>query len=44
MAGLITTTTRLCVTAFTALVEGLVEAPVAAVARYLDALQGITGR
>ena len=42
MAGLITTTTRPCVTACAALTEALVEAPAAAVARYLDALRGST--
>jgi len=42
MAGFVKTTARLCVTACEALMEALVGAPAAAVARYLDALRGST--
>ena len=42
MAGLIKTTDRLSVRAWAALMETLVEAPAAAVARYLDNLRRST--
>ena len=44
MAGLIEITIRLCVTACTALMDALVGVPLATLERYLDDLQGSTGR
>jgi hypothetical protein len=44
MARLIKLTIRLCVTGCTALMDALVEVPLAALERHLDDLQGSTDR